>query len=407
MNKQEKFSGLTSKLGLEPKEATQQIQKGSDKLFIGIPKERTFQEHRVCLTPENVRILVNNGHHLVVETGAGNEAFFKDRDYSEAGAQIAYSMKEVYEAEIIMKVTPPTLEEIELMKPGSVLFSPIHLPTLKEEIIQKLMAKKITAIAFEYLKDVAGSYPFVRSMSEIAGSSVILIAAEYLSNISQGKGMLLGGIAGVPPSKVVILGAGVVGTYAAKAAIGLGAQVTVFDNNVYKLMRLQSHLGVRVFTSVLSPAILDAELKTADVLIGAIHSGSGRTLILVTEEMVSHMKPGSVVIDVSIDQGGCIETSEVTTHNNPIVIKNDVIHYGVPNIPSRVSRTASEAISNILTPILINAQKLGGIKNLISQDNGTRHGVYIYGGSMVNVYLAERFGIKMSNLDILFSKDLL
>jgi alanine dehydrogenase len=243
-------------------------------------------------------------------------------------------------------------------------------------------------------------------MSEIAGSSVILIAAEYLSNSKQGKGLLLGGIAGVPPSKVVILGAGVVGMYAAQAAIGLGASVTVFDNNIYKLMRLQSHLGFRVFTSVISPAILDKEMKNADVVIGAIHSGSGQTPLIVSEEMVSHMKPGSVIIDVSIDQGGCFETSEITTHDKPIFVKHDVIHYCVPNIASRVSRTASQAISNILSPLILRTQELGGIKNLLHEDAGFRHGAYIYKGNLVNVHLSEKFKIKMSNLELLFSSNL-
>ena len=316
MSEQSKFFGITTKLGLSPLELLQTVGSKNSSLFIGMPKEKTFQEHRVSLTPYDVKILVENGHRIIIETGAGKESYYKDHDFSEAGAEISYSTEEVFQADILLKVAPPTLDEIQLLKNDQTLFSPLHLPTLDKEYIVKLMSKKITAIAYEYLKDVAGSYPFVRSMSEIAGSSVILIAAEYLSNTKQGKGLLLGGIAGVPPSKVVILGAGVVGTYAAQAAIGLGASVTVFDNNIYKLMRLQSHIGFRVFTSVISPAILDKEMKNADVVIGAIHSGQGRTQMIVSEEMVSHMKPGSVIVDVSIDQGGCFETSEIFPINS-------------------------------------------------------------------------------------------
>ena len=406
MSDSSKYAGITTKLGLAPMEATQMVGNKRGGLFIGMPKEKTFQEHRVSLTPYDVKILCDNGHRVIIEKGAGKESYYKDHDYSEAGAEITENVKEVFQADILLKVAPPTLDEIDLLKHDQTLFSPIHLPTLNKENIIKLMNKKITAIAYEYLKDIAGSYPFVRSMSEIAGSSVILIAAEYLSNSKQGKGLLLGGIAGVPPSKVVILGAGVVGMYAAQAAIGLGASVTVFDNNIYKLMRLQSHLGFRVFTSVISPAILDKEMKNADVVIGAIHSGWGQTPLIVSEEMVSHMKPGSVIIDVSIDQGGCFETSEITTHDKPVFVKHDVIHYCVPNIASRVSRTASQAISNILSPLLLRTQELGGIKNLLHEDVGFRHGAYIYRGNLVNSHLSEKFKIKMTNLELLFASNL-
>jgi len=406
MSEQSKFFGITTKLGLSPLEMLQTVGHKKGSLFIGMPKEKTFQEHRVSLTPWDVKILVENGHRIIIESAAGKESYYTDHDFSEAGAEISSSAEEVFQADIILKVAPPTLADIQLLKMEQTLFSPLHLPTLNKDYIVKLMSKKITAIAFEYLRDIAGSYPFVRSMSEIAGSSVILIAAEYLSNSKQGKGLLLGGIAGVPPSKVVILGAGVVGTYAAQAAIGLGASVTVFDNNINKLMRLQSHLGFRVFTSVISPAILDKEMRNADVVIGAIHSGQGRTHIVVSEEMVSHMKPGSVIVDVSIDQGGCFETSEITTHDRPTFMKHDVIHYCVPNIASRVSRTASQAISNILCPLLLRSNELGGVRNLLLEDSGARHGAYIYKGNLINEYLSKKFDIKLTNLELLFSSNI-
>jgi len=400
------FEGITSKLGLQPMESAAMVAQKKAKLFIGIPRENSFQEHRIGLTPESVKTLVANGHRILIERHAGKDSHFSDNDYSEAGAELTNSVEEIYKADVIIKIAPPTLEEIDMMQVNQTLISPIHLPTLKKEYIQRLMRKKVTALAFEYTKDDAGMFPFVRAMSEIAGSSVILLAAEFLSNANEGKGILLGGISGVPPAKVVILGAGVIGTYAARAAIGLGATVSIFDNNVYKLMRLQERIGARVFTSTIAPAILEQELQAADVAIGAVHSKKGRTPVIVTEDMVRKMKPGSVVIDVSIDQGGCFETSEITSHKDPTFKKFDVIHYCVPNIPSRVSRTASHAFSNILTPILLRCGEMSGMKNLIYQDAGIRSGIYLYKGNLTNVHLAELFGIKSSNLDLLFATNL-
>lgn len=404
--KKKDFEGIVSKLGLQPLEQPSMVATRKAKLVIGIPKERSFQEHRIGLTPESVHTLVANGHRILIERGAGLDSHFTDNHFSEAGAEITDNAEEVFRADVIIKIAPPQMNEIEMMQTGQTLISPLHLPTLKKEYVQLLMKKKVTALAFEYTNDEASRFPFVRAMSEIAGNSVILLAAEFLSNANEGKGILLGGISGVPPAKVVILGAGVVGAFAARAAIGLGAVVSVFDNNVYKLQRLQEKIGARVFTSTVSPAILLQELRTADVAIGAIHSKQGRTPVIVTEEMVSKMKAGSVVIDVSIDQGGCFETSEVTSHAEPTFKKYEVIHYCVPNIPSRVSRTASYAFSNILTPILIRCGELSGIKNLIYEDRGIRSGIYLYKGNLTNQNLSTMFGIKSSNLELLFATNL-
>lgn len=400
------FEGIVTKLGLQPMEAPSMVAMRKAKLFIGIPKERSFQEHRVGLTPESVRTLVANGHRIIIERNAGFDSHFSDNDYSEAGAEIVEGPEEVFKADVIIKITPALLEEIDLMPGNQTLISPLHLPTLKKEYIQKLMKKKITALSFEYCNDETGRFPFVRAMSEIAGNSVVLLAGEYLSNANQGKGILLGGIAGVPPAKVVVLGAGMVGTFAARAALGLGAIVSVFDNNVYKLQRLQEKIGARVFTSTISPNILEQELVTADVAIGAMHSKQGRTPVIVPEEIVAKMKPGSVLIDVSIDQGGVFETSEVTTHAEPTFKKYDVIHYCVPNIPSRVSRTASYAFSNILTPILLRCGDSGGIKGLIYEEAGIRNGIYLYSGNLTNENLGRMFGLKHSNLELLFASNL-
>ncbi|CAN5262029.1 alanine dehydrogenase [soil metagenome] len=397
------ISGYAVQFGLEPQEAPLRIGSKGQKLFIGVPREVSFQENRIPLTPESIQILTSNGHRVVVETKAGVGSHFSDKDFSEAGAEIAYDCKQVYEAEVIVKVAPPTDDEIEMIKMHQTLISPIHLPTLKDEYIHKLMAKKVTSLAVEYIKDEWGTYPFVRSMSEIAGSSVMLLAAEYLSTTRNGQGILIGGISGVPPANVVILGAGVVGEFVARAALGLGASVRVFDNNINKLMRLQNNIGQRIYTSSLYPEVLKRELQMADVAVGAIHSENGRTPVLVTEEMVSQMKHGSVIIDVSIDQGGCFETSEVTTHQNPTFKKFGVIHYCVPNIASRVARTASYAMSNLLSPTLLRCGETGGLEKMLHQDHASRHGVYIYKGCLTNRHLGEKFNIKHTDIDLLFT----
>ena len=397
-----KYSGLTESLGLLPQEQTLMTATQQGKLFIGLPKERTFNENRIGLTPDAVEVLVANGHQVLIEHDAGKACGFSDHKYSEVGAEITKNPEEVFQADIVIKVAPPTLFEIELMKPGQHLISPIHMPSISKDYLYALMKKKVTAIAYEFLKDNSNNYPFVSAMSEIAGSSAILIGAELLSNVHNGKGMLLGGISGVPSAKVVILGAGVVGTFAARAAIGLGAQVSVFDNDVYKLSSLQNNIGQRVFNSVITPDILKRELKQADLVLGAIHSPSGRTPVIVSEEMVASMKSGSAIIDISIDQGGCFETSEMTTLENPTYIKHDVIHYCVPNIPSRVSQTASYAFSHLLTPIIFKAYEKGGMCNLVKCDRGICNGVYTYNGHLTHSHLANKYDIKFTNLNLIF-----
>lgn len=375
------------------------------RLFIGIPRETTLQENRVALVPHSVATLTAHGHKVVVEAGAGEKARFSDHDYSEAGAEIAHSREAVFQAEVLLKVAPPILEEIDLMRPNQVVVSPIHLPLLNQEYITKLQKKRVIALAMEYIRDdQTRMYPIVHVMSEIAGISAILIAADLLATARGGKGVLLGGIAGVPPAKVVILGAGVVAEFATRTALGLGAEVRIFDNNVYKLMRLQNQVGRQLHTSVVNPVHLKEQLLNADVAIGAIHSPQGSSPILVSDDIVQRMKPGSVIVDVSIDQGGCFETSEATTHDKPTFLKHGVIHYCVPNIPSRVAGTASDAISNILTSLLLKAES-GGILPLITGHEGLRNGVYTYKGCLTNTYLGERFQLKSTSLDLLITSD--
>ena len=387
----------------ETLEETLDVKAKAAELFIGIPKENSFSENRIALTPESVGVLVANGHRVIMETKAGIGSSYTDKDYSDAGAKIVYSKSEVFESEIVVKSAPVSDEECELLKANQYIISPIHLAVMKRDILEKMMSKKITALSFENLKDDSGHNPIVRSMSEIAGSAVMLIAGQYLSNANDGKGVLVGGISGIPPTKVIIIGAGIVGEYAARTALAMGASVKVFDNSIYRLKRLQNNIGVRMWTSVIEPKILSKQLKTCDVAVGALSSSGGRTPIVVSEEMVSHMRPGTVVVDVSIDRGGCFETSEVTTHDDPVFRKYDVIHYCVPNIPSGFARTASQAISNVLMPLLLETADEGGVDNLVWYKINIRSGIYMFKGALTNFYLSERFDLKFTDLNLLIA----
>lgn len=388
---------------LQTQEQLMPVEQKKSGLYIGIPKETTLQENRVALTPSSILTLTGRGHRIVVETGAGQQSNFTDHEFSEAGAEIAYTMEKVYQADVIIKVAPPTLDEIDYFHPHQIIISPLQAPIITEEYVNKLRQKRVIALAMEYIKDDVGSYPIVRIMSEIAGLSAMLTAAELLSTARGGIGVLLGGVAGVPPAKVVILGAGVVAEFATRVALGLGAEVRIFDNNIYKLMRLQNQVGRQLYTSALDPTVLMRELITADAVIGAIHSGSGRAPVIVNEDMVRKMKPGSVIIDVSIDQGGCFETSKITSHEKPTFRFHDVIHYCVPNIASRVPRTASTAISNIMTSFLLRSEQYGSLYNLLISSQGLMHGIYVFKGSLTNQYLSERFKMRYTSIELLIT----
>ncbi len=384
-----------------PQEEMLEVARKKGKLFIGIPNEIAYQENRVPLVPDAIALLVNNGHKVVIETNAGKAANFLDNDYSEAGAEIAYSAEEVYKADIVVKIAPPTTEEVEMMQQKQTLFSALQFTTQPEEYLKKLSNKKINAVAVDWITDEQGILPFVRAMGEIAGGASILIAAEYLSNNNNGMGAILGGISGISPTEVVIIGAGTVAEFAARAAIGLGAYVKVFDNSTTRLRRIQSNLGSRVFTSIIQPKVLAKHLKSADVVIGAVRSKTGRAPIVISEAMVSEMKVGSVIVDVSIDQGGCCETSEVTNHSKPVFRKHGVIHYCVPNIASRVSRTASYAFSNLFAQILLSLGDEGGFESVVRRDAGVRNGVYLYNGVLTSQYLAETFNMPFKDINLL------
>ena len=385
---------------LLPQEETLEIAKHKSELFIGIPKETSHQERRICLTPDAVNSLTSHGHRVMVEAGAGESSSYSDKEYSDAGAEITQDPKKVFGCPMILKVEPASLAEIEMINQNTIIISAIQIKIRKKEYFEALTKKRITALAFEYIKDEDGTYPAVKSLSEIAGTASVLIASELMITNQFGKGLLFGNITGVPPTDVVILGAGTVGEFAAKTAIGLGATVKVFDNSITKLRRLQNNLNQRIFTSTIQPKSLLKALRRCDVAIGAMR-GIERCPVVVSETMVEHMKKGAVIVDVSIDTGGCFETSEVTTHEKPTFIKNNVVHYCVPNIPSRYSKTASLSISNIITPYLMQIAEDGGIESAIRCNKGLKNGVYMYHGILTNKAIGDWFGLSDSDINLI------
>lgn len=384
-----------------PQEETLEISRRKSRLYIGVPKETRMQEKRVSLTPDAVSLLTAHGHRVRVESGAGAGAKFSDHDYSEAGAEIAHNRKDVFEANIIVKVEPLSNDELEMLTHKQFIFSAIQIKARNKAYFEKMMSKKASAISYESLIDEQGQFSIVRAMSEIAGNTAILIAAEYLSNVNNGKGYIMGGVSGIPPTQIVILGAGTVGSYAARSALGLGASVQVFDECLLKLRRLQEMLKSPVYTSVLNPKNLEGAVAQCDVVIGALRPKQGRSPCVVTEEMVKQMSPGSVIIDVSIDSGGCVETSEICSHDKPIHLKHGIIHYGVPNIPSRVSRTASIALSNILTPLLLDVADRGGIEETLRNKSNLQHSLYMYNGVLTSKTIGEWHNLPYSTANLL------
>ena len=389
-----------SKAQLLPKEERLEVSNQNEKLCIGLPKETSFQEKRICLTPDAVSALTSNGHRILIESGAGENAAFDDQEYSEAGAEITKDTAKVFACPMILKVEPPTLKEIELIKPNAILISALQLKMQYKSYFEALTKKKITALGFEFIKDNEGAFPAIRQLSEIAGTASIQIAAEIMSITNQGNGLLLGNISGVPPTEVVVIGAGIVGEFATKSALGLGANVKVFDSSISKLRTLQANVGQRIYTSTMQPKNLMKALMRCDVAVGAT-KGKNRAPILVNEAMVESMKQGAVIIDVSIDMGGCFETSELTTHDNPTFEKHGVIHYCVPNIPARYSRTSSVSLSNIFTPYLLQIAEAGGLENAIRQDHGLKNGLYVYHGVITNKSVSNWFDLDCSDLNLL------
>lgn len=385
-----------------PKEERLAISNRQISLKIGLPKESTFQERRICLAPDDVAVLVANGHQILVEAGAGEKANFSDKDYSQAGAEIVYDTEKVFSCPIVLKVEPPTKTEIDYLRPKSVLISALQIKTQTTDYFETLSKKQITAFAFEYIQDGEGNYPVIQSISEIVGVASVLIASELIADTPNGGGgFLFGNITGVPPIDVVLLGANELTQSAAKTAIGLGANVKIFDTSLASLRNLKNSLNESVFTSTLQPKILKKALMRCNVVIGAMR-GENRSPVVVSEDMVQLMKKGSVIVDASIDTGGCIETSQITTLAQPTFIKHNVVHYCVPNIASRYARTSSFTLSNILTPIMLRIGEEGGVENILHIDRGLRDGLYFYHGVLTSSAVSKWFGLPYKPINLLF-----
>lgn len=378
-------------------------EKKQKRLVIGMPNELEKGENRICLTPESVHVLVSLGHEILIQRGAGNNAHYCDHEYADAGAMIVDTIGEVYAADIIIKATSVSAADTAWMHERQVILSPLKLCDMRKEAITEMMQKKITAVGFDILKDGDGLYPVVRIMSEIAGNSAIMIASEYLNNSRGGKGIILGGVSGITPTEIVILGAGTLGEFAARTALGLGATVKVFDHSVARLRHLSEVLGQRVYTSVFHKPVLDRVLASADVVIGAMRCFDNEARTVVTEEQVKLMKKGAVIIDMAIDHGGCIETAGPTTHEKPTYVYEGVVHYCVPNVLSRVARTASIAYSNVFLPLFQNVAWQGGFANAIRFDAGLREGVYIYNGILTKYVIADKFGLISRDIELLIA----
>ncbi|MBE7687510.1 alanine dehydrogenase [Tenacibaculum finnmarkense] len=385
---------------LMPQPEMLEIKKQKGELFIGVPKETHFEEKRICLTPDAVAALVCQGHRVVIETGAGDGANYSDHLYAEAGAKISYNIKEAFSCAIVLKVAPPSLDEIKMLHPQAILISTLQLKTRTKKYFEALSKKRITAIAFDYMKDEQGLHPILKSLSEIAGIASIHIAAELMTTSNGGNGLLLGNISGVPPTNIVILGAGTVGEFATRSAIGLGARIKVFDNSISKLRHLQHSVQSPIYTSTIQPKSLQKALMRCDVVIAALR-GKDRSPIIATESMVEKMKDGAVIVDVSIDRGGCFETSKITTHSKPTFTKHGVIHYCVPNIPSRYARTASVSISNIFMPYLLSIAEEGGFENATRYNKSLRNSMYFYHGIATNKTVSDWFDLPYRDINLL------
>ncbi len=398
------LQGLKIESGLLTMEKRARVGERKQSLRIGIPGEISNEERRVAISPSGVDALVANGHEVAVERGAGDGANFSDTEYSEAGAEIYDSASELYsQSNLIVKVGPPNRNELAYLQERQVLVSALHLGGTSPEFLQRLMDLGITGIGFEFIRDSDGSLPIVRMMHEIMGSMAVQIAARYLESGDGGKGVMLGGISGVPPSNVVILGAGVVGEWAARTAIGFGANVVVLDSDLSALRSLEHYLDRRVTTAMATEQYIRNAVVSADVIIGAMMSAGNRSPVLVSEEMVRSMRPGSVIVDAVIDQGGCIETSRPTTHSNPTFTEHDVIHYCVPNMPSNAARTSTYALSNVLVPYLLDIGEVGSLNEALWRNVALRSGTYVYRRHLTKKSLATMFGMPHRDIELLIA----
>ncbi len=404
MAKQQKpYIKMEQSAQLLPQEELLMTIESSKNFTIGVPKEIVLQEKRVAIVPSAVSMLVENDIEVYIEKNAGKNASFSNEQYADAGAIIVETSQEIYQCDIIIKVAPATVDEIALMKKKVILISALNERIQTKAYCKALMNKGITALSYEHIRNNTNEHPILHSISEIVGSTSILIASSYLSDSQWGRGKMLGGFIGINPSEVVILGAGTVAESAAKTAIGLGAFVKVFDNSISSIRRLQSNIGISIYSSIILPDVLSNALKSADVVIGALDTNDFENNAIVTEDMVKNMKQGSVIVDVSVDKGSCFETSEVTNHNNPVFQKHGVTHYCVPNISSRTPHTSSYALSNYFAPLVLRMHNEGGLNQLIVNDSGIRNGTYLYNGKITFERLAKKYGMRFQDLSLLLA----
>ncbi len=390
--------------GFFPREELLATERRKQQLIIGVPKEIDRFESRIALSPQGVELLVDNGHVVLLESGAGDQANYSDKDFAESGAVILKSKAEVYtQSDIILKIMPPQDAEIDMMHADQLLFSYVLPFSQSKERIAKMLDKRINAVGFEYYRDNYNILPVIRIMSEIEGYAAVMIASEYLSKSHNGKGVLLGGITGISPTELVIIGAGTAGEFAARAAIGLGVQVKIFDNSIQNLYNIEHNLGQRVFTSVMHPQVMEKALRSADAVIANLSYSATTRPYLVSDAQLSIMKRGAVIVDLCIDQGGCFESSASTNFEYPVFTKYGVIHYCVSNVASRVPRTASIAVSNIFAPLLLSIAESGGIHQAVKEQEGIASGMYIYKGILTNNHIGRRVGIQDTDIGLLLA----
>ena len=396
--------GFERERGLQTMEKPLTEDDEHEALRIGVPREVGNEEQRVALAPSGAGALVADGHEVYVEEGAGHEAHFQNDEYADAGAELVTDPDDLYgRSDLIVKVGPPVEDEMDLLQDGQILLSALNLGGTTPEFLHHLMRLKITAIGFEFIRDPDGTFPLVRMMHEITGSMAIQIAGRYLESTEGGKGVMLGGISGVPPATVVILGADVIGEWAARTALGYGAHVIVLDTELGALRDLEHTLDRNVTTAVASEHYLRQAVHSADVVIGAMMAGGERSPLLITEDMVQSMSPGGVVVDAVMDQGGCVETSRPTTHSDPVYRRHDIIHYCVPNMPSDAARTATYALSHVLVPYLLRIGEAGSINEALWRDEGLRNGTYVYRQHLTKQSLATMFGMSHRDIELLIA----
>ncbi|OHB87921.1 MAG: alanine dehydrogenase [Planctomycetes bacterium RIFCSPHIGHO2_02_FULL_50_42] len=362
-------------------------------MITGVPKETKVDEYRVALIPVGAEELVKNGHTVLVEKGAGLGSGIADEEYSRAGAKLVDKVKKIFsDAHMILKVKEPLPEEYPLMREGQIIFTFFHFAASRE-LTDALVRSKAVAIAYETVRDEKGGHPLLTPMSEVAGRMSIQQGAKYLEKPMEGRGILLGGVPGVAPAEVVVIGGGVVGTQAAKVAAGLGSRVTIMDINLDRLRYLDDIMPKNVITLMSNAQNVRERLKEADLLIGAVLIEGARTPVLITRDMIKTMKPGAVIVDVSIDQGGCVETSRPTTHSKPTFIVDGVLHYCVTNMPGAVGGTSTYALTNASLPFVIEIANKG-YEKAAKENPAIRYGLNIVNGKIVNKAVAEAFGLQ-------------